>query len=182
MNTRTKSQNQSAPQSEQVPEHTYGPENAALTILEYGDYQCPYCAEAHETIRYLQENLADQLRFIYRHFPLTEIHDFAQRAAEAAEAAGAQGEFWAMHDMLFENQDALDNDALAEYAEVVGLDVARFKNDLKSGTYLPVVQEQMEAGKRDGVDGTPTFFVNGARYGGPSDPEGMLAYLRELLK
>ena len=158
-------------------DHIQGPVNAPLTLLEYGDYECPACGEAYGNIKTVQESLAERLRFVFRNFPLANVHPHAKHAAEAAEAAGAQGKFWEMHDILFENQDALEDEDLAAYAEQLGLDVARLINEVETGAYIDRVREDFKSGIRSGVNGTPTFFVNGWRYDGPRDPETFIAAL-----
>jgi protein-disulfide isomerase len=155
-------------------DHVQGPPDAPVTLLEYGDYQCPYCGAAHPIVKALQRHLGDNMRFAFRHFPLTTIHEYAEGAAEAAEAAGAQGEFWQMHDTLFENQPNLDFDSLIAYAEELGLDAERFAMGLANHVYAPRVREDFISGIRSGVNGTPTFFINGARHEGSFDFETML--------
>jgi protein-disulfide isomerase len=160
-------------------DHIQGPPNAAIQLLEYGDYECPYCGAVHPVVQALQEEFGDRLCFAFRNFPLTNAHPHAEMAAECAESADAQGKFWEMHDMLFENQDALEPEDLAEYAAAVGLDVQRLLNELRSRAYAPRVREDFTAGVRAGVNGTPTFFINGERYEGPHDFESMSAALNE---
>lgn len=143
--------------------HALGPESAAAVIVEYGDYECPYCAEAHQVMKDVLERFAGRVRYVYRHFPLTRIHPYAQQAAEAAEAAGAQGKFWEMHELLFENQHALDDEALVSCADSLGLDVERFIEDLNEHRFARTVEENLLGGLRGGVDGTPTFYLNGIR-------------------
>lgn len=155
-------------------DHVQGPADAPVTLLEYGDYQCPYCGAAHPIVKALQRHLGDNLRFAFRHFPLATIHEYAEGAAEAAEAAGAQHKFWQMHDTLFENQPALDFDSLVGYAEDLGLDVERFTTELANQVYAPRVREDFLSGIRSGVNGTPTFFINGLRHEGSFDFETML--------
>ena len=149
-----------------VEDHVAGPESAAVTLVEYGDYECPYCGMAHAIVKRAQQTLGDQLRFVFRNFPLAEAHPHARLAAQAAEAAGAQGKFWEMHDMLYEHQDALDPDDILGYARELGLDVQRMTRDLESGVYARKVRDDFRGGVRSGVNGTPTFFVNGERYEG----------------
>jgi len=150
-------------------DHALGPPTAPVTLLEYGDYECPYCGQAHFVVKELQRELGRTLRFVYRHFPLSMVHPHAQRAAEAAEAAGAQGKFWDMHDMLFENQHALDDYNLVLYATALDLDVSRFTDDLATHAHLDRIGEDFRRGARNGVNGTPTFMVNGVRHDGPFD-------------
>ena len=158
-------------------DHVRGPITAPLTLLEYGDYECPYCAAAHPAVKQVQSALGDQLAFAYRHFPLSTIHPHAFGAAEAAEAAGAQGRFWEMHDLLFANQDRLAFDDLLVYAQLLDLDLQRFAMDLERHTYSPRVREDFMTGVRSGVNGTPTFFVNGIRHNGGYDADSLLEAL-----
>src|SRR6266498_1303982 len=145
-------------------DHVKGRENAPLTLVEYGDFQCPYCREAYPIVKQIQERLGGRLRFAFRNFPLTRIHQFAQHAAEAAEAAGAQGAFWQMHDRLFERQFALEDDNLIEYAQELGLDADRVAGELAAHTHKARVRDDFMSGVRSGVNGTPTFFINGLRH------------------
>jgi protein-disulfide isomerase len=158
-------------------DHVEGPSTAPVTLVEYGDYQCPYCGAAYPIVKRIQKHLGDRLRFVFRNFPLTEIHPFAEGAAEAAEAAGAQGKFWEMHDRLFEHQRALDQPHLVEYARQLGLDVARFERDLGDHAFADRVHEDFLSGARSGVNGTPTFYVNGRRYDASYDYDTLLAAL-----
>lgn len=159
------------------PDRDYirGPSDAPVTLLEYGDYECPYCGAAHPVVKAVCAQMGPDLRFVYRHFPLTTIHPHAQRAAEAAEAAGAQGQFWAMHDVLFENQQRLDEPYLLGYARALGLELDRFTRDLAEHSHLPKIREDFMSGVYSGVNGTPTFFINGARHDGALDLESLLA-------
>src|SRR3979490_250208 len=116
-------------------DHVQGPANAPVTLVEYGDFECPYCAAAHVIVNKVQEIIDDQLRFVFRHFPLTQIHPHAEPAAEASEAAGAQGQFWEMHDLLYENQPMLDSLHLVRFAQELGLDGPRFARELEEGIY-----------------------------------------------
>ena len=147
-------------------DHIAGPDDAPVTLVEYGDYECPYCGMAHPVVKRAQRELGKQLRFVFRNFPLAEAHPHAQTAAQAAEAAGAQGRFWEMHDMIFEHQDALEVKDLLGYAASLGLDAEQIARDLEAGTYVKRVKEDFRSGVKSGVNGTPTFFVNGARYDG----------------
>jgi protein-disulfide isomerase len=160
-------------------DHIQGPAKAPVTLLEYGDYECPYCGEAYSVVKALQKRLGDQVRFVFRNFPLAEAHPHAEHAAEAAEAAGAQGKFWEMHDLLYENQDALDDQDLVRYASALKLDVPRFVEEMKSGVHLERVRADFSSGVRSGVNGTPTFFINGARHDGPFDLRSLLAAIEE---
>lgn len=156
-------------------DHILGPRDVPATLVEYGDYECPHCGQAHYVLQDLLEQMSDQVRLVFRNFPLTQIHPHAEQAAEAAEAAGAQGKFWEMHDTLFEHQDALAEEDLVVYASILGLDVGRFQTDLLQGTYAPRVREDFLSGVRGGVNGTPTFFINGRRHDGPWDLESLAA-------
>lgn len=155
-------------------DHVRGPDDAPVTLVEYGDYQCPFCGRAHPMVEALIRQLGEQLRFCFRHFPLTTVHPLAQQAAEAAEAAGAQGRFWEMHDLLFEHQDSLGGAFLVRYATDLGLDPDRFQRELASHAHADRVREDFMGGVRSGVNGTPTFFLNDLRYDGPHDEGAML--------
>jgi protein-disulfide isomerase len=140
--------------------------NAPITLVEYGDYECPYTGMAYPVVKEIMKELGDdKICFVFRNFPLNEIHLHAQHAAEAAEAAAAQDKFWQMHDYLFEHQKALDDGHLLEYAQKVGLqDVRKFKDDISRHVYAPLIEESLRGGIDSGVEGTPTFFINGVRY------------------
>jgi NhaA family Na+:H+ antiporter len=155
-------------------DHIRGTLDAPVVFLEYGDYQCPHCLQAHSIVGELQERIGDRISFVYRHFPIRSSHPRAQYAAEAAEAAGAQGKFWEMHDLLFRNQDALSDANLIEYAEQIGLDKEVFQRDLEGGRFKDRVDEDFRSGERSGVNGTPTFYINGERYDGPWDIESLV--------
>jgi protein-disulfide isomerase len=156
-------------------DHIQGSFDAPAILVEYGDYECPICGAAYVTIKEVQEAVGDRLGFVFRNFPLSEMHPRAKDAAEAAEAAGAQGRFWEMHDLLFESPDEIGLGDIARYAEQLGLDAVRLLNEIESGTYAKRVQEDFRSGVRSGVNGTPTFFINGVRYDGPRDVESMVA-------
>jgi protein-disulfide isomerase len=150
-------------------DHVQGPADAPVSLVEYGDFECPYCAAAHVIVKKVQEIMNDQLRFVFRHFPLTQIHPHAEPAAEASEAAGAQGQFWEMHDLLYENQPRLDTPHLIAYAEELDLNLPQFVRELEDGIYRERVREDFLSGVRSGVNGTPAFFINGVRYDGSWD-------------
>jgi protein-disulfide isomerase len=150
-------------------DHIQGPSSAPVTLVEYGDYQCPHCLQAYPIMIDIQEHLGDRMRLVFRNFPLTTMHPNAEHAAEAAEAAGAQGRFWEMHDYLFEHQNHLDDAALLRYAGELGLDVKRFERDLREHAFVARVREDFQSGIRSGVNGTPTFFINGVRHDGAWD-------------
>jgi protein-disulfide isomerase len=159
-------------------DHVQGPEAAAVTLVEYGDFECPYCAAAHIIVKKIQEVMGDQLRFVFRHFPLTQVHPHAESAAEASEAAGAQGRFWEMHDLLYENQPRLDGVHLVGYAEGLGLDTKRFVRELEDEIHHERVRQDFMSGVRSGVNGTPAFFINGVRYDGSWDIPPLLTALK----
>ena len=158
-------------------DHVQGPTTAAVTLVEYGDYECPYCGEAYPIVKEVQRRLGDTLRFVFRNFPLAEMHPHAQHAAEAAEAAGAQEQFWPMHDTLYEHQRTLDDAHLRRHAAALGLDERRFDSDLAGHAYAGRVREDFLSGARSGVNGTPTFFINGRRHDASYDLETLLAAL-----
>jgi protein-disulfide isomerase len=145
-------------------DHTQGPADAPATLVQYGDYECPYCGEAYPIVKEVQRRMGDRLRFVFRNFPISTSHPHAERAAEAAEAAGAQGMFWEMHDLLYERQQRLADRDLHDYAGELGLDVDRFDKELAAHDYAERVHEDFMSGVRSGVNGTPTFYVNGVRH------------------
>jgi protein-disulfide isomerase len=155
--------------------------DAPVSLLEYGDFECPYCGAAEPVVQAVREEMGEALQFVYRHFPLTTVHPHAWGAAEASEAAGAQGEFWPMHDLLFEDQQHLALPDLVARARVLGLDEERFLEDLATDAHAERVQEDFVSGVRSGVPGTPTFFVDGVRYEGPTNPRSLLAALQMSL-
>jgi protein-disulfide isomerase len=159
-------------------DHVQGPIDAPIVLLEYGDYECPYCGDAYPVVKAIQERLGDRLCFAFRNFPLTNAHPHAEHAAEAAEAAGMQGKFWEMHDTLYENQTALDDESLARYAADLGLD-ARLISEVIAGAHAARVREDFRSGARGGVNGTPTFFINGVRYDGAPDVDALLTALTQ---
>jgi Na+/H+ antiporter NhaA len=158
-------------------DHVRGPVDAPLTLVEYGDFECPFCGRATGTVEELRERFGDRLRYVFRHVPLVDVHPHARLAAEAAEAAGAQGRFWEMHDRLFAGQDRLTAADLLEHAAAAGLDVPRFARDLGSSRFARRVEEDVESAEASGVTGTPTFFVNGRRHTGPFDTDSLTAAL-----
>ena len=160
-------------------DHSAGPDGAPITLVEYGDFQCPHCGRAYPIVKEIQKRLGKRLRFVFRNFPLTQIHPNAAHAAEAAEAAGAQGKYWQMHDRLFERQFALEDQYLVEYAGELGLDADRVAADLADGTHQDRVRDDFMSGVRSGVNGTPTFFINGVRHEDAWELETLLAALEE---
>ena len=158
-------------------DHVLGADHAPVTVVEYGDFECPHCGRAYPIVRELQQRFGSRLRFVFRHFPLTQVHPHAQNAAEAAEAAAAQGHFHEMHAALFRHQSALSDRNLAIYAKNVGLDIARFQKELEEHIHADRVREDFASGVRSGVNGTPTFFINGERFDGVPDFESLLVAL-----
>src|ERR671921_3036489 len=156
-------------------DHVRGPEGAPVTLVKYGDYECPYCGELHPMLEELRERAGERVRFVFRHFPLDSVHPRARRAALAAEAAASQGRFWEMHDLLYENQDELSDEDLTRYAAELGLDLRRFEEDLANDHHAWRIEEDRLGRDHAGVGGTPAFFVNGVRYTGPMDLDGLLA-------
>ena len=142
-------------------DHVLGPEEAPVTLVEYGDFQCPYCGDAYPVARELVERFGERLRFVFRHMPLDDLHPRAPAAARAAEAAGAQGAFWRMHDRLFENQMELSDDDLVGHAAAIGLDLERFERDLGDPGLAARIDDDFRSGAASGVPSTPRFFVNG---------------------
>jgi protein-disulfide isomerase len=159
-------------------DHIRGPMSAPITLVEYGDYQCPYCAQADEILRKVLPQVNGRVRFVFRNFPLTEMHPQAGHAAEAAEAAGAAGKFWEMHDTLYEHQRSLGDTALRTLAEGVGVDGEMIVAALEEGTFEEHVSEDFMSGVRSGVNGTPTFFINGVRHDAGWDEETLLRTLQ----
>jgi protein-disulfide isomerase len=158
-------------------DHAAGPAKALLTLVEYGDYQCPYCRAAYPVVKRLQKKLGKKLRFVFRNFPVTQAHPYALIAAETAEAAALQDKFWEMHDLLFEQQASLAPDIIPVWAKKIGLDVMKFGNDIKQGAIAKRIKEDRQSGIRSGVNGTPTFYINGIRYDGPADYDSLLEAL-----
>ena len=154
-------------------DHAQGPEDAPVTVVEYGDFECPHCGRAHPIVKEVQRRLGDRLRFVFRHFPLTQAHPHAVHAAEMAEASAQHEKFWEMHDTLFEHQDALDDEDLITYAEQLGIDPRWAASVLEGEVYAERVRLDFMSGVRSGVNGTPTFFVNGVRddSGAWTDPD-----------
>jgi Na+/H+ antiporter NhaA len=158
-------------------DHIRGPEDAPVTLVEYGDFECPYCGQAEPIVRELLAGRGD-VRYVWRHLPLTDVHPDAELAAEAAEAADAQGKFWEMHDLLLENQGALQPRDLLSYAEELGLDVERFRDDLRRHAYAGRVARDVESAELSGVSGTPTFFINGRRHYGAYDVDSLTSAVK----
>ncbi|GGJ04673.1 DsbA family protein [Neoroseomonas lacus] len=159
-------------------DHAQGADNAAVTLVEYGDYQCPHCGEAYPILKAVQRTMGDGLRFVFRNFPLTEMHPHALRAAEFAEMAAGAGLFWQAHDLLYENQEALGERDLLAYGHRLGLpsDVVAGAFD---GRFDQKIRDDFRGGVRSGVNGTPTLFINGLRYDGPRDADSLIMILRQ---
>lgn len=161
-------------------DHIIGGHNAHVTLVEYGDYECPHCGRAFPITKRIQKEMGDQLRFVFRNFPIQEIHPHAFIAAVAAEAADRQNAFWPMHDLLFKNQDRLSGSDLMGYALALNLDIPRFRNDINDKALADKVEADFESGIRSGVNGTPTFFINGTRYNGSWEEPDLLKVLQEV--
>jgi len=151
-------------------DHIQGNPNAELVIVEYGDYQCPYCGAAYPVLKELMNEFGNEIRFVFRNFPLSEMHPYAKPAAMAAEAAGMQGKFWEMHDAIYENQQNLSESLLIEIAEQLPLNMDQFKEDMQSSELAEKIDSDFESGVISGVNGTPSFFINGKKFdGGATD-------------
>ena len=159
-------------------DHIRGPDEALVTLLEYGDFECPYCGAAEPVVRELLASFGDELRYVWRHLPLTDVHPTAQLAAEAAEAAAAQGRFWDFYDALLANQRAFEPRDLLRHAELLGLDLERFRTELRQHAHTPRVAEDVASADASGVSGTPTFFINGRRHHGAYDSHALAASVR----
>ena len=162
-------------------DHAQGPENAPVTLVEYGDYQCPHCGHAYPIVKRVQKHLGERLRFVFRNFPLSEMHPWAEAAAEAAEFAGAQGQFWPMHDAIFENQNRLGERLFAELARTLRLDPQEMEKALEEQRFAERVQRDFSGGVRSGVNGTPTFFINGVRHDSDFEYETLVEAIESSL-
>jgi protein-disulfide isomerase len=160
-------------------DHVEGPLDAGIVLVEYGDFECPYCGEAYPELKAVQETMGDSLCFAFRHFPLSNVHPHAERAAEFAEAAATIDRFWEMHDLLYENQQALDDRSLAGYATQLGLDKALIESALR-GDFAERIRRDFTSGVRSGVNGTPCLFINGQRYDGPRDTDSLLELFKGM--
>jgi len=163
-------------------DHVFGHDDAPLTLIEYGDFQCVYCGEAYPVVKKLEDEFPMSLRFVFRNMPLSSVHPDAELAAEFAECAALQGRYWSMHDELFEHQDDLSREALLRYSESAGLNVDLVLEELDRADVAEHVARDVEGALRSGVDGTPTYFVNDRLYGGPRDYEAMRDYFNSLLE
>jgi protein-disulfide isomerase len=162
-------------------DHALGPITARLTLVEYGDFECPSCAQAYPVVRLLLDHYGERMRFVFRHYPLREVHPHAELAAEAAEAAGAQGKFWDMHGLLFEHQSHLKAKSLREYADRLELDLTRYDFEMNDHVYLQRVQEHLAGGAKSGVRATPTFYINGALHDASFGFEQLQSAMRRVL-
>jgi len=162
-------------------DHAQGPADAPVTLLEYGDYECPHCGHAYPIVKALQRKFGNQLRFVFRNFPLREIHPNAEVAAETAEFAATRGKFWDMHDLIFENQNSLSEQMLEELAHGLTLDRQALRDALRSGTFAERVQGDFSSGVRNGVNGTPTFFINSQRHDGDFELETLLQAIQKIV-
>ena len=163
-------------------DHTEGPDHANVTLVEYGDFECPACGQAFHAVEMLRRHFAGRLRFVFRNYPLREVHPHAELAAEAAEAAGGQGKFWPMYALLFDNQLHLKPNNLRHYAEKIELDLSRYDFEMEDHVYLQRVQEDIQSGKGSGVRGTPAFFVNGKLHDASFGFEHLQAAIEAALK
>ena len=161
-------------------DHIQGPKNAPITLVEYGDYQCPYCGDAYPIIKQVQEHFGSQLRFVFRNFPLTEIHTMAEPAAQIAEYAGLEGLFWEMHDLIYENQSNLSSQLFFELADSLGLSRANVKKALTNQAIVQKIEKDFIGGVKSGVNGTPTLYLNGDRYEGPLELAGFVSAINKL--
>ncbi len=162
-------------------DHVQGNANAPIELLEYGDYQCPHCGHAYPIIKSIQKKMGAKLKFVFRNFPLAEVHPNAVHAAVSSEAAALQNKFWEMHDHLFEYQSRLDDKSLVKYAGQLKLNVEQFETDFENPELIQKVDADFESGVRSGVNGTPSFFINGEKYDDSWDEETLLTYLESLL-
>lgn len=162
-------------------DHSQGPAKAPLQLVEYGDYQCSYCGQAYPAVKAAQRTLGDKLEFVFRNFPLTEVHPHAQQAALAAEAAARQHKFWEMHDALYAHQNELDEQHLVGFARQLGLDIEKFNQDMRSPATAGKVESDFESGARSGVNGTPSFFLNGQKFDGAWQGQGLTEFLQSQL-
>jgi protein-disulfide isomerase len=163
-------------------DHILGPAGAPVTLVEYGDYECGFCGLAHPIVKLVQQHFGKRLRFVFRHFPMSQIHPNAESAAESAEYAGAHGQFWEMHDGIYENQDRLGLPLLFALAGALGLSETGLRSALVNGEYAPRVRTDFLGGVRSGVNGTPTFFINGRRHDGSYEFDDLAAAIEMVLQ
>jgi protein-disulfide isomerase len=162
-------------------DHAQGPESAEVTLVEYGDYECPHCGRAYPIVKQVQKHFGQRLRLVFRNFPLGEMHPHAEAAAEVAEFAGSQSKFWEMHDLLFENQTRLGDDLFSELAERLKLSTNALAEALEQDTFEPRVRADFGGGVRSGVNGTPTFFINGHRHDDSFDYDTLVSAIRQAM-
>jgi protein-disulfide isomerase len=162
-------------------DHIQGDPKAAVMLVEYGDYECPHCGHAYPIVKQVQKHFGKKLAFVFRNFPLNEIHPNAEAAAETAEFAGAQGKFWEMHDAIFENQEELSPELLMQLSQDLKLSADDWKKAMESRQYQPRVKSDFLGGVKSGVNGTPTFFINGQRHDGPFEYEDLVAGINSQL-
>ncbi len=162
-------------------DHIEGAYDAPIELIEYADFECSYCGKAYYVVKKIQQELGNDLKFIFKNFPLVELHPYALHAALATEAAGVQGKFWEMHDILFQNQELLEDRDILNYASKIGLDVARFEKDFGKDEYYRKVEDDYKSGVRKGVTGTPKFFINGKKYDGNWTSNEFIDYLKSLV-
>jgi protein-disulfide isomerase len=162
-------------------DHIQGDHAAECSLVEYGDYQCSYCGQAHPIVKRLQKHFGKRLSFVFRNFPLTQLHPWAEPAAQVAEFAGASGKFWEMHDLLFENQSHFSNALFVELSENLDLLPSQLQTAVAEGTYRPRVRADFSGGVRSGVNGTPTFFINGQRHNESFDFESLSGAIEKAL-
>ncbi|MCM0667345.1 DsbA family protein [Flavobacterium tyrosinilyticum] len=161
-------------------DHIQGKKDADIVIVEYGDYQCPYCGAAYPVLKEMMKKYGKQIKFVFRNFPLSEMHQYARPAAIAAEAAALQGKFWEMHDAIYENQRTLSEPFLLELVEKLDLDPHQFNTDIKKSELAAKVDSDFESGILSGVNGTPSFFVNGRKFN--AGAEDLLQLMSEIVK
>jgi protein-disulfide isomerase len=163
-------------------DHIEGELSAPVTLVEYGDYQCPYCGAAYPVVKKVQKHFGNRVKFVFRNFPLNELHEYAELAAESAEASAAQGKFWEMHDALYEHQHSLGEELIESLANKLGLDIETFNREVSSRKYKPRVREDFMSGVTSGVNGTPTFFINGVRYNANPDFANLVGAIEDELR
>jgi formate-nitrite transporter family protein len=163
-------------------DHVLGRPEAPVTVLEYGDYECPYCRGAARDVHRLLDRYPDDVRFVFRNFPIPQVHPHAEQAAEAAEAAGAQGKFWEMYMLLLRTSSRLDFDSLLRYAERLDLDIGKFRNELNGNVYEPRIERDVQEGMRNGVNSTPKFYVDGQRIDGKFPLDGLVSAVETAVK
>jgi formate-nitrite transporter family protein len=163
-------------------DHMRGPADAPVTVLEYGDYECPYCRGAARDVRRMLDLYPGSIRFVFRNFPIPQLHPHAEQAAEAAEAAAAQGRYWEMYELLLQPSSGLDLDSLLSYAQDLGLDVDRFRKEVTGGDYAARIERDVQEGVMNGVNATPKFYVNGQRIDGKFPLEGLEDTIRASVR